>query len=400
MAKVPQRTTGEYILCSKKYDPFRAFVPYPLPPNPPLHLDDAICDLLEKANLALGRLDGVTALLPDTYLFTYFYIRKEAVLSSQIEGTQSSLQELLLFEIEESPGTPIDDVREVSHYVRAMDYGLQSIRKSGRLPLSLRLLCEVHGILLERGRGSSRTPGEFRTTQNWVGGTKPSNAMYVPPPAEKMPDCLDALEKFLHDQPTRTPVLIKAALTHVQFETIHPFQDGNGRLGRLLITLLLCSEGALKEPMLYLSLYFKTYRDEYYTNLQRVREDGDWEGWLRFFLQGVLETSQSAYEAALAILRLFDTDKRRIGTLGQRARSVLLVYEILQGRPILSAPIARRMLASKGLPISEPTVYAAIKNLEKLGIVREVTRKSRNRLYVYDEYMAILDAGTKPIEVA
>jgi Fic family protein len=215
-----------------------------------------------------------------------------------------------------------------------------------------------------------------------------------------MPECLDALEKFLHDQPSRTSVLIKAALTHVQFETIHPFLDGNGRLGRLLITLLLCSEGALKEPMLYLSLYFKTYRNEYYAHLQRVREDGDWEGWIRFFLKGVLETSQLAYEAALSILRLFDKDKRRIGTLGQRARSVLLVYEILQSRPILSASIARKMIATRGMPLSEPTVYTSIKHLEKLGIVSEVTRKSRNRLYVYNEYMSILDEGTKPIETA
>lgn len=400
MAKTPSRITGRYVLCSPKHDSFRAFVPHPLPPKPPIVLADEICDLMEKANLALGRLDGVTALLPDTYLFTYFYIRKEAVLSSQIEGTQSSLQELLLFEIEEVPGAPIDDVREVSHYVRAMDYGLQSIRGAGRLPLSLRLLCDVHGILLEQGRGSSKSPGEFRISQNWVGGTKPSNAAYVPPPADKLLGCLDAFEKFLHDQPCRTPILIKAALTHVQFETIHPFLDGNGRLGRLLITLLLCSEGALKEPMLYLSLYFKTHRDEYYDRLQRVREDGDWEGWLSFFLKGVLDTSQQAYEAALAILAMFDRDKRRIASLGQRARSVLLVYEMLQSRPIITAPIARKMLAAKGLALSEPTVYTAIKHLEKLGIVSEVTRKTRNRVYVYNDYMSILDEGTKALKAA
>lgn len=394
MTKIAQRRTGKYILCSEKYEPFKAFVPYPLPPNPPILLDDEICDLMEKANLALGRLDGVTALLPDTYLFTYFYVRKEALLSSQIEGTQSSLQELLLFELEEAPGAPIDDVLEVSHYARAMHYGLQSIRGQGRLPLSLRLLCEMHGILLERGRGSSRTPGEFRSSQNWVGGTKPSNATYVPPPFEKMPECLDALEKFLHDQPSRTSALIKAALAHVQFETIHPFQDGNGRLGRLLITLLLCSEGVLKEPMLYLSLYFKTNRDEYYSRLQSVREDGDWEGWLRFFLKGVLETSQLAYEAALSILALFDKDKRRIATLGQRSHSVLIVYETLQGRPIISAPRARKFLRAKSVSISEPTVYTSFKRLEELGIVSEVTRKSRNRLYVYNDYMSILEEGT------
>ena len=392
---VARRVTGEYKLCSEKYEPFRAFIPKALPPDPPLELDDEICDLMEKANRALGRLDGVTSLLPDTYLFTYFYVRKEAVLSSQIEGTQSSLQELLLFEMEEAPGAPLDDVREVSNYVRAMNHGLQSIRGEGRLPLSLRLLCEVHGILLAGGRGSGKTPGEFRVSQNWVGGTKPSNAIYVGPPAENVRECLDAFEKFLYDQPSRTPVLIKAALSHVQFETIHPFQDGNGRLGRLLITLLLCSEEALQEPMLYLSLYFKANRDEYYARLQSVREEGDWEGWLRFFLKGVLVTSQQAVAAAQDILRLFDSDKRRISSLGQQANSALRLHDILQIRPIISASSARKLLEVKGTPLSEPTVYSAIGHLEKLGILREVTGKSRNRLYVYSNYMSILDVGTE-----
>ncbi|MDX6269884.1 MAG: hypothetical protein QOD28_1107 [Acidobacteriota bacterium] len=392
------RITGEYILCSERYDPFKAFVPYCLPPEPPITLDAEMCDLMEKANRALGRLDGVTALLPDTYLFTYFYVRKEAVLSSQIEGTQSTLQELLLFEINESPGAPLDDVREVSNYARALYYGLQQIRSEGGLPLSLRLIKEMHAILLKGGRGSDKTPGEFRVSQNWLGGTKPSNATYVPPPVDKLMECLDSFEKFLYDYHSRVSVLIKAAISHVQFETIHPFQDGNGRLGRLLITLLLCSEDALKEPMLYLSLYFKTHREEYYNRLQSVREYGDWEGWLSFFLQGVLETAQQAYSAALSILALFDKDKRRIASLGQRSHSVLIVYETLQSRPIISAPTSRKMLKDKGVSISEPTIYASIKYLEKLGIVSEVTRKSRNRLYVYNDYMNILDEGTKPLE--
>jgi Fic family protein len=209
--------------------------------------------------------------------------------------------------------------------------------------------------------------------------------------------CLDAFEKFLYDKPKRTPVLIKAALAHVQFESIHPFQDGNGRLGRLLITLLLCSEEALIEPMLYLSLYFKNHRDEYYARLQSVRENGDWEGWLRFFLTGVYETAQLAVKAAKDILRLFDVDKRRIATLGQRANSVLRLYDIIQNRPLISAPLARKMLAGKGLPLSEPTVYAAVRHLEKLGILNEVTGKGRNRFYAYSEYMNILNEGTKPI---
>jgi Fic family protein len=388
-----ERITGDYVLCSEKYDPFKAFVPYPLPPNPPLLLDDEICDLMEKANRALGRLDGVTTILPDTYLFTYFSVRKEAVLSSQIEGTQSTLQEFLLFETEEAPGAPLDDVMEVSNYVRAMNHGLQSIRGEGDLPLSLRLLKEVHGILLAEGRGNDKGPGEFRHSQNWVGGPTPSKAKYVGPPAERLMECLDAFEKFLYDQPSRTPVLIKAALAHVQFESIHPFQDGNGRVGRLLITLLLCSEEALKEPMLYLSLYFKRNRGEYYTRLQSVRETGDWEGWLRFFLTGVLETAQQAVSAAQEILKLFDTDKRRIAAIGVRANSILQVHEIFQSRPVLSVWNALKLVNARGLTLTEPTIYSCFRYLEKLGVIREITGKGRNRRYIYSEYMAILSEG-------
>lgn len=391
MKKV-KRKTGEYIRCSLGYDYYRAFIPKPLPPDPPLDIDDETWDLMEKANRALGRLDGVTELLPETALFTYFYVRKEAVLSSQIEGTQSSLEQLLLFESEQAPGVPLDDVMEVSSYVRAMYYGIQSIRSEKRLPLSLRLLAEVHGILLSQGRGSTRSPGEFRKIQNWIGGTTPGNAVFVGPPPDKVMACLDALEKFLYDKPKRTPVLIKAALAHVQFETIHPFCDGNGRLGRLLITLLLCSEGALSHPMLYLSLYFKTNRAEYYQLLQNVREKGDWEGWLRFFLRGVLETADQAVHAAQSILRLFDEDRRRIESLGRRAGSALRVYDILRTRPVISVSTI-----VKQLQLSEPTIYTSMKYLEKAGIVDEITGKERNRLFLYTRYMRILDDGTKPI---
>jgi Fic family protein len=226
----------------------------------------------------------------------YLYIRKEAVLSSQIEGTQSSLSDLLLYETDEVPGVPLDDVQEVSCYVSALNHGLARIR--GELPLSVRLLCEIHGVLLASGRGSEKMPGEVRTSQNWIGGTRPGNALFVPPPPYEVMPCLGALEKFLHNDPVRTPTLIKAALAHVQFETIHPFLDGNGRLGRLLITLLLCAEGAMSEPLLYLSLYFKTHRDTYYEQLQRVRVEGDWEAWLRFFLEGVISTAEQATTTA------------------------------------------------------------------------------------------------------
>ena len=277
-----KRQTGTYRECSTAEESYRAFLPAPLPPSPPLRLDEEHHDLMEKANRALGRLDGMTLLLPDPSLFLYFYVRKEALLSSQIEGTQSSFNDLLLYESEEVPGVPLDDVQEVSSYVAAMTYGLDRLR--GGFPLSLRLIREIHEILLAKGRGSNKEPGEFRRSQNWIGGTRPGNAAFVPPPPETLQDSLGSLERFLHNDPVFTPLLIKAALAHVQFETIHPFLDGNGRLGRLLITFLLCAEGAITEPILYLSLYFKTHRQEYYDWLQKVRSEGNWEGWLKFFL--------------------------------------------------------------------------------------------------------------------
>lgn len=386
------RVTGVLVLCTTHVRPFNAFLPLPLPPEPPVVFDDALNDLLERANRALGRLDGLTALLPDTQLFTYFYVRKEAVLSSQIEGTQSSLEQFLMFEIEEAPGVPLDDVQEVSSYVRSLNYGVHSMRSQGGLPLSLRLLKEMHEILLSKGRGGNKSPGEFRQSQNWIGGPSPDQASFVGPPPERVMECLDAFEKFLHDDPRRTPLLIKAALAHVQFETIHPFSDGNGRLGRLLITLLLCSEMALREPMLYLSLYFKVNRDEYYTRLQNVRTHGDWEGWLEFFLRGVLETADQAVEAAQSILRLFADDRKRIESLGRTANSILRVHEALQATPLVST----NTLAASIPTLSDPTVYAAMKQLQKMGIVREITGKSRYRLFIYDAYVRILDEGTKP----
>ncbi|HKX27032.1 MAG TPA: Fic family protein [Blastocatellia bacterium] len=351
-----------------------------------------MCDLMDRANRALGRLDGVTVLLPDEYLFTYFYVRKEAVLSSQIEGTQSTLSQLLLFEIEEVPGVPIDDAKEVLNYVRAMQWGLSSIASSKRLPLSLRLIKEIHSLLLDGNRGGDKDPGEFRRYQNWVGGSNPSEASFVGPPPDRVAECMNEFEKFLHDLPEKTPVLMKAALAHVQFETIHPFGDGNGRLGRLLITLLLCAEGALRQPMLYLSLFFKTNREQYYEKLQQVRNDGDWEGWLRFFLQGVEETAQQAVGAAQAILKLFAQDRDRIVTLKQQATAALRIHEILQKRPILSIKrVAER------LSLSIPTATKGMQNLERLGIVREITEKDRYRLYMYQPYVDILNEGTTPL---
>lgn len=298
---------GDFIKCSVTGEVYNAYAPKDLPPIPGIEMEK-IYPLLDGANIALGRLDGLSIILPDPSLFLYMYIRKEAVLSSQIEGTQSSLSDLLLYENHEASGVPNHDVVEVSNYVAAMEHGLKRIQ--GGFPLSLRLICEMHEILLNRGRGSSKQPGEFRRSQNWIGGTRPGNAKFVPPPPERLMDLLGALEKFLHDETVKLPVLVKAALAHHQFETIHPFLDGNGRLGRLLITFILCVERIMREPMLYLSLYFKMHRQVYYDHLQLVRDTGDWEEWIKFFLKGVTETANQAVETAKMILKIFTEDRK------------------------------------------------------------------------------------------
>lgn len=381
---------GTYVVTSTGGENVRAFVPQPLPPDPPLVLTTEDFDLLEQANRGVGRLDGLAAVLPDTSLLVYMYIRKEAVLSSQIEGTQSSLSDLLSHEIDEAPGAPIDDVVEVSNYVAAIDHGLQRMRSG--FPLSLRLLREIHEVLLSKGRGAEKAPGEFRRSQNWLGGTRPGNARYVPPPPDRLMDCLGAFEKFLHDQPERTPLLIKAALAHVQFETIHPFLDGNGRLGRLLITLLLCAEEALSEPILYLSLHFKSHRDEYYERLQRVRTHGEWEEWLRFFMEGVLAVSRQSVQTARATLKLFDDDRRRLQGIGRPAGSALQMHDALQKRPILSINKAAELTG-----LSLTTVSSSLTRMIDLGMVTEITGGLRNRLFSYDPYMELLSEGTEPI---
>ena len=368
-------------------EPVRAFVPSPLPPVPPIEWSPVLREKFDQALLSLGRLDSVSTLLPDTSLFLYMYVRKEAVLSSQIEGTQSSLSDLLLFEMDQVPGVPLDDVREVSNYAAALNHGLR--RLAGDFPLSLRLLKEIHGILLSKGRGSDQEPGEFRRSQNWIGGSRPGNAVFVPPPPENVMECMGALELFLHDTAVRTPVLLKAALAHVQFETIHPFLDGNGRLGRLLITMLLCSEKVLKEPMLYLSLYFKTHRQHYYDLLNRVRSTGDWEAWLDFFADAVIETSDQAVETARALVTLSTKDRNRIEKLGRMAGSVLRVHRALIERPIASAG----WLAEKS-GLSPATVNKSLGHLEKLNIVGELTRQKRNRLFSYEQYIKIMNRGT------
>lgn len=386
----PSPRLGAYVVTTADGERIRAFVPPPLPPEPPLEFGAELQDLLERANRGLGRLDGVARLFPDPKRFLYMYVRKEALLSSQIEGTQSSFSDLLLYETKEAPGVPLDDVEEVSRYVAAMNHALKRIR--GGFPLSLRLIRETHRILLSGGRSRNKAPGEFRRSQNWIGGSRPGNASFVPPPQERLAELMGQLERFLNNDPVKTPLLIKAALAHVQFETIHPFLDGNGRIGRLLITLLLCAEGALAEPLLYLSLYFKTHRDAYYGLLQRVRTEGAWEAWLNFFLDGVAETTEQATQTAHRILALFEANRKRVDGLGRAAASALHLHSVFQEKVILSIPDAARRTM-----LSQPAVTKAIRNLEKLGIVRETTGRRRNRLFVYDAYLKILAEGTEPI---
>ncbi|MFZ7126655.1 MAG: Fic family protein [Desulfobacterales bacterium] len=384
-----RKLQGKYVTLSTVGEKTRAFVPAPLPPRPPIDWTPELRTRFDQALLALGRLDSVSTLLPDTSLFLYMYIRKEAVLSSMIEGTQSSLADLLLYELDQAPGVPLDDVREVSNYVAALDHGLRLLKNG--LPLSLRLFREIHGVLLAKGRGGNRTPGEFRRSQNWIGGTRPGNAAFVPPPAENVPECMSKLELFLHDEPEPTPVLLKAALAHVQFETIHPFLDGNGRLGRLLITLLLCEQKVLREPMLYLSLYFKTHRRYYYELLNDVRLTGDWEAWLDFFAEAVIVTATQAVETARQLLDLSNRDRDRIGDLGRAAASALQVH-----RALMEHPIATSGSLVQKAGITPATVNKALGHLEQLGIVKELTARKRNRLFSYTGYIDIMSRGTEP----
>jgi len=381
-------STGRYELTSVGGERVEAFIPAPLPPEPPLVFDRTLQRSFEAALLAVGRLDGVSTLLPDTSLFVYAYVRKEAVLSSLIEGTQSSLSDLLLYELDEAPGVPLDDVEEVSNYVAALDHGLARLR--GGFPLSNRLIREIHGVLLSRGRGSSKDPGEFRRSQNWVGGTRPGNAGFVPPPPHRVGDCMAEFEEFLHEEHSGLPVLIRAGLAHAQFETIHPFLDGNGRVGRLLITFLLCHAGVLHEPLLYLSLYFKQNRSEYYRLLDHLRTAGDWEGWLEFFLDGVRQTAEGAVETARRLENLFARNHERIVARGRRTGSVLRVHAAFQRRPVTTL---QELTGRTGL--SFPTVSAAMEILVDLGIGRELTGRQRDRVFTYQDYLAILSEGTE-----
>lgn len=376
---------GKYIEVGIAAERFKAFLPAPLPPEPPIVWSPALRRRFDEALLSLGRLDALTAHLPNAALLLYGFVRKEAVLSSQIEGTQSSLADLLLYEINEQPGVPVEDAREVSRCVAALEHGLKRLR--GGLPLCMRLLAEMHEVLLSHPGGRGKTPGEVRRSQVWIGGTRPGNAHFVPPPADAVPEALAALERFLNDEPEPVPPLIKAALAHVQFETIHPFLDGNGRIGRLLIVLQLVADRVLSEPMLYPSLYFKTHRALYYELLNEVRLRGDWESWLDFFAEGVQVTAAQAVATANALLALVNTDRGRIAGLGRASSSALRVHQALQGQPIASSAA---LVKATGL--TPATVNKSLVHLERIGIVAELTHRQRGRVFSYRKYVEELAA--------
>jgi Fic family protein len=373
---------GRYAMSIAGSEEVRAFVPAPLPPVPPLELIGTVRAALDQALLALGRLDGTAAALPDAHLLLYTYVRKEAVLSSQIEGTQSTLDDLLTHELGEAPGVPVEDVAEVSRYVEAMNHGLQRLHAD--FPLSNRLLREMHGILLADGRGAEKTPGEFRRSQNWIGGSRPGNAAFVPPPPQDVDSCMGDLERFLHSD---TPPLVKAALAHVQFETIHPFLDGNGRIGRLLITLLLCHDKVLREPLLYSSLYLKQHRQQYYAELNAVRETGDFERWLEFFATAIRVSAEHATMTGQRIFAVFREDRIQLRALGRQAPAALLIQEALQSKPL--ATIAA---LAKSTGLTTPTVTQALRALERLNMVRETTGRARGRIFSYVRYLDALNS--------
>jgi Fic family protein len=376
---------GHHVAVTTAGEPFKAFVPAPLPPVPPVVWSTALRRRFDAALVALGRLDAVTSLLPNAALLLHSFVRKEAVLSSQIEGTTSSLADLLLYEIDEQPGVPVEDAREVSRCVAAQERGLKLLR--GGLPLSTRMLCDMHKALLTPPGGRGKTPGELRRSQVWIGGTRPGNAVFVPPPAEVVANCLQPFERFLNDEPEPTPPLLKAALAHVQFETIHPFLDGNGRIGRLLIVLQLVADGVLREPMLYPSLFFKTHRALYYELLNGVRLRGDWERWLDFFAEGIEASATQAVATANALLSLVNADRDRIAGLGRAAASAHTVHQALQRQPI-----ATSSALVKATRLTPATVNKSLVHLERIGIVGEITNRQRGRVFSYRRYVEELAA--------
>ena len=373
--------TGQFEITPFEGEQVKAFVPSPLPPNPEVEMTAARRQLLEQAEAALAKLDGAALHLPEIDLFLYAYVRKEAVLSSQIEGTQSTLSDLMLFELDDLQ-VPVDDVKEVSSYVAAMEHGLSRLKD---IPLSGRLIREMHEKLMAKGRGSEKEPGEFRRSQNWIGGQRPSLAHYVPPPPHEVSRCMGDLDKFIHVE-DGMPTLIRAALVHVQFESIHPFLDGNGRIGRLIIALLLQQSGKLSRPLLYLSLYLKANKTEYYRLLDKVRADGDWEAWVDFFLKGVAQTSDSAALTARELADCYLEDLAKVQKLGRSGGKAAGALGCFRKRPILDIKGVAAAL-NANFPAATRAVQALVDN----GILRETTGKARNRVFVYQRYIEILN---------
>ena len=382
--------TGTYVDAFADGKPVRAFVPESMPPTALVPMEGAMLTLFSEATLALGGLNRVLYLLPDVAIFLYSCVRKESLLSSQIEGTHSTLSEFLEHELEGAPGVPNDDVLEVSNHVAALQHGLD--RLNSDFPISNRLIREMHGILLRRGRGSNRSPGEFRQAQVWLGGRDPQRASFVPPPANYVTDLMGNLELFIHSHDPNIPPLLRAGYAHVQFETIHPFGDGNGRIGRILITMILLAAGVLNEPLLYLSLYFKNNRSDYYQLLNSVRLTGSWHGWMEFFLEGVRETALGAVDTAERLRAMFDADRQSVQRLRRRTGSALRVHEAFMKRPLLTIAQSAEMA-----DMTFPTANAAMSSLVDLGLAEEITGRETNRVYKYTKYLDVLSEGTEPL---
>jgi Fic family protein len=373
---------GQYLTQPGGYE---AFIPVPLPPAD-LRLDPSFLFRLSRADRALARLDGSVMILPNPDLFIFMYLRREALLSSQIEGTQASLMDVLEVEAEMRRGERVVPAHEVINYIDALNHGLERLEA---LPVSLRLIRELHERLMAGVRGGEpqKTPGEFRRSQNWIGGRSPETARFVPPPVPEMETALGDLEKYLHEEGS-LPDLVQIGLIHAQFETVHPFLDGNGRIGRLLISLLLAQRGILPKPLLYLSIFFKDHRDEYYSRLQAVRDQGEWEEWLQFFLDGVAEVATQATETARQILLLREKDRVRIATLGRRSGNGHRLLDLLFQQPYVSAKLVERQLG-----MTQPTANALVAAVEKLGVLRETTGRKRDRRFLYAEYMDLFQEG-------
>lgn len=383
-----QRTTGTYRITKWDSEEVRAFIPAPLPPaNPPLILDDRSTRALSDATAALGRLAVAADMVPSADWFLYGFVRKEALITSQIEGTQATLQDVLTFEAGEQAQRP-EDVREVCNYVEALSYARRELARPRGLPLATRLLCEVHKRLMKGARGSDRQPGEIRRSQNWIGGSRPGNARFVPPPPEAVPEALSALEKWIHGHDPLPP-LVRVGLAHVQFETIHPFLDGNGRIGRLLVALLVEHWGLLRAPLLYLSVAFKRHRQNYYERLNAVRVDGDWEGWMRFFLECMAEAADDAVASAQKLFAVTSADRIKVAAHAKTTVATIRMVNLLPSNPIITLPLAIKLL-----DVSKPTAVRTIELLQDAGVLRETTGRRRDRVYAYHHYLQVLMPDT------